>query len=107
MLHDDNTKKLSAVLREINDLLWDHQYSNAHEPIGFDKYDLVYATKIFTTALFEVMWAARGNKPIDFIAGEAENCGSYIKDLIKQCTGLDMKTLIVEDLKNRPDASHC
>jgi hypothetical protein len=86
--------KLSPVLKEISDFMWEFEAENPSTPYGFDEEDLTHATKIFMAALMNVMFGNRGKKDLTQMIGLAEHVGGSVREIIKQACGVDMHEAI-------------
>lgn len=85
--------KLTPILKELHDFLWEQHAELPGYHSGFDEEDLVYCTKIFMSALSEVMFANRDkNRDFNFHTAQAVHVGSTIHELVMQTTGYDLKS---------------
>lgn len=83
-------QKLSPILNEISEALWEFEVQELGSP-GFADEDLTAATKIFTSVMLDKLWQLAQKEGIDLeTAGAmAEKLGNELRQMIKVYTGLD------------------
>lgn len=83
-------KKLSPILVEIENTLWEFEANSGMKPEFTDE-AFMAATKIFMSILMDKMWNLQTNENIsnDDRIKMAENAGNEIRQLIKTYTGMD------------------
>ncbi len=83
-------QKLSPILNEISEALWEFDAQELGSP-RFEDEDLASATKIFTSVMLDKLWALSESEGLDLeTAGAmAEKLGHELRHLIKVYTGLD------------------
>lgn len=82
-------QKLSPVLAEIEDTLWEHE-ANVATPFEFTDEGFRGAVKIFMTALFDVMWKKQKGMSRENRLKQAQEAGLGARLLIKQYTGINI-----------------
>lgn len=87
-------QKLSPVLIEIEDTLWEYEAFNGAPP-GYTIEGFRATTKIFFSALMDKMWdlQQKENMPMEDRLAMAEKVGNTIKDIIKTYTDIDCHKL--------------
>jgi len=96
----EHENKLTPVLKEIHDYLWEFNVNAPNVQYGFKEADLVYAVKIFMDTLLEVSFNNRDkNDDIKKLAAKAEFIGSSIREIVKQYSGFDLPDFYNEGLK--------
>lgn len=86
-------QKLSPVLSEIEDTLWEYEANGGLRP-EFTMDGFRAATKIFMAAMMDKMWElqSKENMPMDDRTEMAGKCGDTLRKLIKTYTNLDSYT---------------
>lgn len=82
--------KLSPVLKEIEDALWEFDAAEVGQP-NFNDEAIVSASKIFMSVLMDKMWNLQCEEgmDIDDRCSMAKKAGNDLRKLIKVYTGLD------------------
>lgn len=88
-------QKLSPILEEIEDSLWDFEYYREGEKPEFTEEGFRGATKIFMSALLDKMWDFQEsiNMPQKEREKKAEFFGKEVREIILLSTGIDMHKL--------------
>jgi hypothetical protein len=83
-------QKLSPILKEISEALWEFDAQGLGSP-RFNDEDLASATKIFMSVVFDMMWKLKTKEDLDLetSGAMAEKLGHELRHLIKVYTGLD------------------
>lgn len=83
-------QKLSPVLEEISDTLWESEANNPRPHEYTDK-GFHAATKIFMSAMMDKMWILQEEEdmPLNERIKMVEFCGKRIRKLILEMTGKD------------------
>lgn len=84
-------QKLTPILIEVEDTIWEHQADSPNERLDFDDGALRAASKIFMTALFDEMWKLQEveRMPIDDRYKMATHAGEQLRKLILEMTNID------------------
>ena len=87
-------KKLSPILKEIEDTLWEFEALAAVQPKFTDE-GFRAATKIFMAAFMDKMFdkQTKDGTPFPDCCTQAEDIGKAIREIIVEYTGLDMHKL--------------
>ena len=90
-------EKLSPVLAEIENAIWDHDLNRGIPPKYTDE-GFKAACKIFMSALMDKTWdlQQKENIPMPTRENMATKCGKELRTLIKTYTGIDIYTLYKE-----------
>jgi hypothetical protein len=87
-------KKISPILEEIEDTLWEFEANNGQKP-EFTIEGFRAATKIFMSVLMDKIWELQEDEK--FIMPDRENmaqkAGEDVRKLIKTYTGIDCHDL--------------
>ncbi len=88
-------EKLSPVLQEIEDTLWDFEYAKPNEQPKYTKEGFRGAIKIFMSGLMDKMWDHLEGKKTPQIIRErqAREAGRGLRALVKKYTGIDSHDL--------------
>lgn len=88
-------QKLSPILSELEDALWDFEYAYPNEPAKYSIIGFRGATKIFMSCLLDKMWERQENKLLSKEEREqqATEAGKEVRALIKKYTGIDSHDL--------------
>jgi hypothetical protein len=91
-------QKLSPVLNEIEDTLWEFEYHQPTKQTKYTKKGFRSATKIFMSALMDKMWDFQEKNKLSQKEREkqAQESGESIRSLIKKYTGIDSHDLYKE-----------
>lgn len=87
-------QKISPILSEIEDTLWEFEFNRAGQPNYTDD-GFKAAIKIFMSALLDKMWNLQENENIDINdrIEMAKNAGNDIRNLIKIYSNIDTHDL--------------
>lgn len=87
-------QKLSQVLEEIEDAIWEFEELYACKP-SYTNEGFRAIVKIFMSALMDKIWELQENESISYETrlSMAEKAGEELKRLIKVYTNIDTKTL--------------
>jgi len=88
-------KKLSPILEEIEDALWEFEYYCPDKKPKYTKVGFRSSIKIFMSALMERMWDKQelDNMPINKRIKMVVAVGKEIRQLVKRVTGIDSHDL--------------
>lgn len=83
-------KKISPILEEIENTLWEFEMRNFGNPQFTDE-GFRAALKIFMSAILDKMWSMQDWDKMDQEDREkmAESCGNKIRELVFTYTGID------------------
>lgn len=86
-------KKLSPILREIAETLWEVEANNNHVPM-YSNEAIADAAKIFMSVLMDKMWKLQEEENIPQEQREqmAQKAGEELRTLIKIYTNIDTHT---------------
>jgi hypothetical protein len=95
MKHKIIGQKLSPVLTEIEDALWDFEYNCSNQQPKYTTEGFRASIKIFMSALLDKMWDYQEEKNVSQKSREkqAKKAGEDIRKFIKQFTGIDSHDL--------------
>lgn len=80
----------TSLLKEMHDQLWEFHLEYPGVLLGFTDEDLVYATKIFSSVLFEMAFVKKiKNFNSEKMGKTVEFLGSSLRDFVLQTTGVD------------------
>lgn len=87
-------EKLSPILTEIEDTLWEFEANRGLKP-GYTIDGFRSATKIFMSVLMDKIWELQSDEKIDMKdrMDMAEQCGKDVRNLIKTYTNIDTHEL--------------
>lgn len=87
-------QKLSPILNEIEQTIWDHEIQNGFKP-GFTNEGFRSAIKIFSSALMDKIFDLQTleNIPAAARLDMAKKCGDDIRQLVKTYTDIDTHDL--------------
>lgn len=88
-------QKLSPILNEIEETLWENEYFSEEGPPGYTVEGFRSSVKIFMSAIMDKMWEFQltKNMTLDEKAAEAEAVGNAIRNLILEHTNIDTHEL--------------
>ncbi len=88
-------EKLSPVLKEIEDAIWQHEIEFEDEPPHYTLDGFRAAAKIFMSALTDKLWANDTllGCPIEYMERRAEALRNDIRRLVKEYTNIDTHNL--------------
>ena len=80
-------KKLSPILKEINDTLWEFEYYRPNTKPEYDSFSILHASKIFMSVLMDKMYELQQNEgiEIDDSCNMATALGEEMKKMVKTC----------------------
>jgi hypothetical protein len=83
-------QKLSPVLVEIEDTLWEFEYHNASKP-NYSIDGFRAATKIFMSVMMDKIWELQSNEKMDMDdrIKMVETVGRELRDFVKKYTDID------------------
>lgn len=83
-------QKLSPILKEISEALWEFDVQELGSP-RFNDEDLASAAKIFMSVVFDMMWKLKESEGLDLetSGAMADKLGKEIRQMIKVYTGFD------------------
>lgn len=87
-------QKLSPILTEIEDTLWEFEMNNGIKP-EYSTDGFRAATKIFMSVLMDKIWELQSDEKIDLQhrIEMVEKCGQDVRNLIKTYTNIDTHDL--------------
>lgn len=88
-------EKLSPVLKEIEDAIWEQEINFEGEPPHYTNDGFRAAVKIFMSAMTDKLWANDTllGCPIEYMGRHAEALGNDIRRLVKEYTNIDTHNL--------------
>jgi hypothetical protein len=88
-------QKISPVLNEIEDALWDKEFNLPNQPHKYTTEGFRSSIKIFMSAILDKMWDYQNKKKVPQKVKEkqARKAGKEIRKFIKQYTGIDSHDL--------------
>jgi len=89
-------KKISPILEEIEDTLWEFEYSNQGRP-QYSKGGMRSSIKIFMSVIMDKMWELQEGENMDMETrcAMSQKCGEEVRELVKKYTGVDTHSLYV------------
>lgn len=84
-------EKISPILEEIEDTLWEFEYNKPEEKPNFTEDGLRASIKIFMANLLDKMWdrQEKENMPFKDREKQAEYFGKEFRELVLLATGID------------------
>ena len=97
-------EKISPILAEIEDVLWEHEATLATKP-EFTVAGLRASIKIFAACVLDAMFSklTLEKKSLEDMEKYATACGNEIRDLVFKYTGIDSHLLYPQNNETRPN----
>ena len=89
-------KKLSPILNQIEETIWDFEMHNEGNP-EFTLEGFRSSMKIFMCCLMDKMWKLQENENLDIEdrIKMAEKCGNDVRNIVKTYTNIDTHDLYI------------
>lgn len=84
-------QKLSPILKEIEDTLWEYEFNAPNMPPNYDNDAIKSSCKILISVMMDKMWNLQHNENMDLEdrINMTQKLGEEVRSLVKTYTGLD------------------